>query len=157
MGNTEIFELCETSSKRQCPDCAFYWEVGIENCTCGKCMQPAEQNRQMNKDRFDALSILGYLMKKDQSRGARHGQSIRQIMYYKSTRYDEESPKQKEWIVQQLILKDGPGMNDIARICQNLDGLKNKFDNMTHLHWKIIPTCRHLKNEAHIGSPGRSL
>ena len=47
-------------------------------------MQPAEQNRQMNKDRFDVLSILGYLMKKDQSRGARHGQSMRQIMYYKA-------------------------------------------------------------------------
>ena len=29
MGNTEIFEFCETSSKRQCPDCAAYWEIGI--------------------------------------------------------------------------------------------------------------------------------
>ena len=25
MGNTEIFELCETSSKKQCPDCSLYW------------------------------------------------------------------------------------------------------------------------------------
>ena len=25
MVNTEIFELCETSSKKQCPDCALYW------------------------------------------------------------------------------------------------------------------------------------
>ena len=70
--------------RRECPDCAFYWEVGVENCTCGKCIQPAEQNRQMNKDRFDGLSIPGYLMKKDQSRGARHGQSMRQIMYYQA-------------------------------------------------------------------------
>ena len=29
MCNTEIFELCETSSKKRCPDCALYWEVGI--------------------------------------------------------------------------------------------------------------------------------
>ena len=30
MGNTEIFEFCETSSKRQyCPDFALYWEIGI--------------------------------------------------------------------------------------------------------------------------------
>ena len=28
MGNTEYFELCETSSKIQCPDCALYWEAG---------------------------------------------------------------------------------------------------------------------------------
>ena len=26
MGNTEIFELCETSSKIQCPDCALFWQ-----------------------------------------------------------------------------------------------------------------------------------
>ena len=29
MNNTEIFELCETSSKQQCPDCNLYWEAGI--------------------------------------------------------------------------------------------------------------------------------
>ena len=26
---TEIFELCETSSKQPCPDCNLYWEAGI--------------------------------------------------------------------------------------------------------------------------------
>ena len=30
MGNTEIFKLCETSSKKQCPDCNFlHWDIGI--------------------------------------------------------------------------------------------------------------------------------
>ena len=63
MGNTEIFEFYETSSKTQCPDCASYWEIGIVYCTCRKCMQPTEKNRQFNKDLFDILSILGYAMK----------------------------------------------------------------------------------------------
>ena len=27
MGNVEIFELCETSSKKPCPDCNLYWEI----------------------------------------------------------------------------------------------------------------------------------
>ena len=40
MGNNEIFEFYETSSKRQCPDCAFVGEIGVVYCTCGKCMQP---------------------------------------------------------------------------------------------------------------------
>ena len=31
MGNTEIFELFETSSKKQCPDCAFFGELAL--CT----------------------------------------------------------------------------------------------------------------------------
>ena len=59
MGNTEIFELCETSSKKQCPDCALHWEICIVYCTCDKCLQLAEGNRQMNKERFDVLSIPG--------------------------------------------------------------------------------------------------
>ena len=75
MGNNEIFEFCETSSKRQCSDCA---------CTCGKVVQPTAMNRQYNKDRLDTLSIPGYVTKKNQSRGPRHGQSMRQIMYHKA-------------------------------------------------------------------------
>ena len=35
--NTEIFEICETSSKQQCTDCNSYWEIGIVHCTCGRC------------------------------------------------------------------------------------------------------------------------
>ena len=43
IGNTEIVKFYETSSKRQCPDCASYWEIGIVYCKCGKCMQPTEK------------------------------------------------------------------------------------------------------------------
>ena len=55
MDNTEIFEFYETSSKRQCPDCASNWEFGIVHCTCGKCVQLTAMNRQYNNDRFDTL------------------------------------------------------------------------------------------------------
>ena len=47
-------------------------------------MQPTAMNRQYNKDRYDSMSIPGYVIKKNQSRGPRHGQSIRQIMYHKA-------------------------------------------------------------------------
>ena len=83
MGNNEIFKFCETSSKRQCPDCALYWEIGIGCCTCGKCMRSSD-NRQLNNDRFDSLSIPRYVIKKNQSRGPRDGQSMRQTMYHKA-------------------------------------------------------------------------
>ena len=36
MNNTEIFELCENSSKQQRPDCNAYWEMGILSCSCGR-------------------------------------------------------------------------------------------------------------------------
>ena len=73
MGNNEIFEFYEISSKRKCSDCALYWEIGIVHCTCGKYLQPTAMNRQYNKDRYDSLSIAGYVIKKNQSRGPRHG------------------------------------------------------------------------------------
>ena len=61
--NEEHTELCETSSKTECPDCALYWKVGIVYLTCGKCMQPSERNRQLNKARYDVLSIPGNVIK----------------------------------------------------------------------------------------------
>ena len=38
MSNTEIFELCEITSKKQCPDFDLYWEIGIVYCSCGRCL-----------------------------------------------------------------------------------------------------------------------
>ena len=65
MGNTDYFELCEIFSKIPCLDCALHWEVGIVSCTCGKCMQPSERDRQLNKERYDVLSIPGCVIKKE--------------------------------------------------------------------------------------------
>ena len=84
MGNTEYFELCETSANMQCPQCALYWEAGIFFCTCGNCMQLTERNRQLNTARYDVLSITGYVIKKNPSHAARNGPSMRQCMYYKA-------------------------------------------------------------------------
>ena len=39
MNNTEIFELCENSSKQQCLDCNACWEVNIIYCSCGRCLK----------------------------------------------------------------------------------------------------------------------
>ena len=63
---------------------ALYWEAGIGYCKCGKCMQPTERNRQLNKARYDLLSIPGYVIKKNPTYGARHGPSVRQCMCYKA-------------------------------------------------------------------------
>ena len=55
MGNTEYFEMCAITSRVQCQDCSLCWEMGTEYCTWGKCLQPSERNRQLNKDRYDVL------------------------------------------------------------------------------------------------------
>ena len=44
--NTEIFELCENSSKHQCPECNTYWETGTIYRSCGRNYEIfAETNR----------------------------------------------------------------------------------------------------------------
>ena len=145
MGNTEIFEFYETSSKRQCPDCALYWEIGIVYCSCGKCMQPTETSRQFNKDRFDILSIPGDFIKENQFRGAWHGQSLRQTMYHKGRDMLSKDKNYKRMVIAKLFLKGGIRTQNIAGVCLNMDGQKNKSDNTTHSHWKTIPMKLHLK------------
>ena len=56
------FELCEISSKIQCAACSLYWEAGTACCTCGKCMQPSERNRQLNQAKLDIFWSDGTMM-----------------------------------------------------------------------------------------------
>ena len=83
MNNTEIFELCETSSKQQCLDCNFFWEAGSVYCSCGICLRISRNEKEVDKSNNDALSIPGYVVKKNKKRGARNGLSARQSIYNK--------------------------------------------------------------------------
>ena len=84
MNNTDIFELCETSSKQQCFDCNLYWEAGIVCCSCGRCLRTSRNEKEVDKSINDAVSIPGYVTKKNNKRGARHGPSERQRIYNKA-------------------------------------------------------------------------
>ena len=63
------WELCETSSKKQCTDCAFYWEIGIVCCTCGRCSKSSQRTQELDKNNYDVLSIPGFVIKKNTIRG----------------------------------------------------------------------------------------
>ena len=56
--------------------------TGVLYCTCGACLNLTEKTRQMNRDRFDALSIPHYVRKKGPLHGARHGNTERQRIYH---------------------------------------------------------------------------
>ena len=107
-------------------------------------MQPTEESRQFNKDRFDILSIPGYEIKKNQSRSPRHGPSLRQKVYHKARDMLRKAKLPKNGHCQTIFVRWVRTQN-IARICLNMDGQKNKSDNTTHLHWKTIPTKLHLE------------
>ena len=70
MNNTEIFELCETSSKQQSPYCNLSWEADIVYCSCGRCLRMSRSDKEVAK--------------KSNKRGAKHGPSERQRMNYKA-------------------------------------------------------------------------
>ena len=78
MGNTEIFERCETSSKKQCPDCNLYWG----NWQCVLFMW--EVSNTFAKNQQVGQEELRRLINSRLRRGAEHGASERQRMYCKA-------------------------------------------------------------------------
>ena len=60
MNSTEIFGLCETSSKKQCSDCFFFREIGIVFCSCGIFSKPSQRTKEFDKNNYNILSISGY-------------------------------------------------------------------------------------------------
>ena len=83
MGNTENFELCETSSKIQCPDCALHCEAGIVPLHMQQ-MHAAYRKESTVEQGKIRRPIPGYVIEKNPTHGARHGPSVRQCMYYKA-------------------------------------------------------------------------
>ena len=73
MRNVECFELYEISPQIQCPYCMQYLTDGTVYCDCGTCLVPAEVSRTLNRERFDTLTILDFLIKQGGSHGARNG------------------------------------------------------------------------------------
>ena len=57
MNNTEIFELCENSSKQQCPECNTCWEIGIIYCSCGRNMKSTRSPTEFDQNNRDVTSI----------------------------------------------------------------------------------------------------
>ena len=59
-------------------------------------MQSSERNRQLNKERYDVLSITGYVFKKKKlTHGARHGPSVQQCMHHKEYEMLKKARKHK--------------------------------------------------------------
>ena len=70
--NVKCFELCKISPNIQCPLCLKNWTEGIVYCDCGACSVPTELTRNLKRERFDALTIPNFVIKKGGSHGARH-------------------------------------------------------------------------------------
>ena len=81
MNSTDIFELYENCAKLQCLDCNSFADIGIMYCSCGRILKYYNKNQKANDDYF---SILGFAIKKNSTREPKHGQSERQIVFFKA-------------------------------------------------------------------------
>ena len=95
LNNTEIFELCENSSKQQCPDCIAFWEIGKIYCSCGRNMKSSQSPTEFEQNNYDVTSIPGYAIKKNSSHGAKHGHSERQRVYYQAKQMLKKARQKK--------------------------------------------------------------
>ena len=95
LNNTEIFELCENYSKQQCPECNAYWEIGIICCSCGRSMPSTRSPTEFDQNNRDITSIAGYVNKKNRRRGAKHGPSERQKMYFQAKKMLKKARQEK--------------------------------------------------------------
>ena len=87
MNNTEIFELCENSSKKSNAPIAI--PAGNRHCLLQLWKnffflkkKNSQRRNEFEKNNYDVSSIPGYVIQKNSSRGAKHGPSERQRMYY---------------------------------------------------------------------------
>ena len=59
-----------------------YCEIGIVYCSCGRNVESSQRPKESENNNYDVSSIRGYAIKKKSSRGATHGPSERQRVYF---------------------------------------------------------------------------
>ena len=64
-------------------------------CSCGRNMKSSQSPTEFDQNNRDVTSILGYVIKKNSSRGAKHGPSERQRMYNQAKQMLKKARQQK--------------------------------------------------------------
>ena len=81
------------AQKIQCRSCLKYWTEGTVHCDCGTWLVPTDLTRKWNREWFDALAILNFVIEKGGSRGTRRGQSEAQRRHIKQKFASEKRTK----------------------------------------------------------------
>ena len=145
MGNTEIFELYETSPKKHWPD--FFWRRN-RNCllfmwemsnTFAK-YSTSWTRRTSTPCQFQVTSSKK--KKKNLLRGAKHGASERQRMYHNDKFMLQKARQPKHGGYKTILERWHNDDKYRESLSDNWVDLKNKIFSMTNLHWKITPTLQ---------------
>ena len=97
--------------------------------------------KEVDKSNNDAVSISGFVIKKENKRGARHGPSERQR---NTTRPGKCCIKRvtRNMESTQPFMRDGSAAKDTESRCRTMDGRRATSCYLTELPWEIIYTLR---------------
>ena len=129
-GKIDLFELTEVSKKIQCPSCAKNWQGRLLNCTCGICLVPSTEQRSKIKNQFEILPIPIYIVKKDYSRGAKHGRTQALYDHFKASEPTRHAKKKESLSIAERWHRDEFHRNSQIAIrwtteyCQYVDSVK---------------------------------
>ena len=117
--------------RNNAPDCALYCEIGIVYCSCGRSLKPSQGTKHFDKKNYDAWSIPGYVIRKNLTRGAKHGASEGQRMYCKAKGKLANPSMVEIWIpwqstegVDRYICRRSHSTDDMCAWFKELAGLK---------------------------------
>ena len=68
---------------------------GIRHYSCGRNLKSSQRPTEFEQNNCDVTSIPGYVVKKNSSRGAKHGPSERQRMYYQAKQMLKKTSQKK--------------------------------------------------------------
>ena len=97
--------------------------------TCGKCLMPSKKQKRKTKEELDALPIPNYIVKKNHTRGAKHGKSQEQHDHFIANESTRHAKKRIFSSVLERFQKDesteilSPPSNKQKRIAKYLDSL----------------------------------
>ena len=116
----------------------------------GKCLQPSQKNRKLNKDRNDVLAIPNNVTKKGPSHGARHGPTERQRIYHEAHNTLRKAKKLGHIIILDRFLNSPRHRDSQTKI----GGMRIFVLLMTRSHQRSILTLRQDGNEAETKARG---
>ena len=155
MNNTEIFELCENSSKQQCLECNIYWEIGIIYCRCGRKMKSSQRTIEFAQNNRDVTQSLAMLSR----RTAVVGPNMDLLKDKESTTHSNRCSKRhvgKSTETTQRYFHDGTPANRTETRCQKSGGKKKTQCHTIEFPWRSMSTSQQKQRELKIRSIGFS-
>ena len=106
-GITELCEIVDVEPKSQCRARLTYWNVGIENCSCGHLMEDdTTENKKYISSVLDLFSIPNFYIRKGRPHGHRYGKKAGCKEYHTANQLQRRCRKKKYENIHDRFIRD---------------------------------------------------